>query len=77
MSVLPNIARKVDRLQAFADEGMALEGETVLDTALDLYVYPILGFSVRMRHSPDLPMESAGGDHGLGRSAYHVVSAGR
>jgi hypothetical protein len=39
VSVLPNIARKVDRLQAFADEGMALEGETVLDTALDLYVY--------------------------------------
>jgi thymidylate synthase len=39
VSVLPNIARKVDRLQAFADEGLTLEGETVLDTAIDLYVY--------------------------------------
>ncbi|WP_376989861.1 thymidylate synthase [Azospirillum rugosum] len=39
VSVLPNIARKVDRLQAFADEGKTLKGETVLDTAIDLYVY--------------------------------------
>ena len=39
VSVLPNIARKVDRLQAFADDGLTLEGETVLDTAIDLYVY--------------------------------------
>jgi hypothetical protein len=39
VSILPNIARKVDRLQAFADVGMSLEGETILDTAIDLYVY--------------------------------------
>jgi len=39
VSVVPNIARKVDRLQAFVDYGQALEGETVIDTALDLFVY--------------------------------------
>jgi thymidylate synthase len=39
VSVLPNIARKVDRLQAFAEAGTTLDGETVLDTAVDLYVY--------------------------------------
>lgn len=39
VSVLPNIARKVDRITAFADEGTTLEGETILDTAIDLYVY--------------------------------------
>jgi hypothetical protein len=51
--------------------------EGPLGIYIDLYAYPILGFSVRMRHTPDLPMESAGGDHGLGRRADHVVSAGR
>lgn len=39
VSVLPNIARKIDRLEAFARTGSRLEGETVLDTAVDLYVY--------------------------------------
>lgn len=41
VSVLPNIARKVDRLQAIVDEGLALAGETTLDTAVDLYVYAL------------------------------------
>lgn len=41
VSVLPNIARKIDRLQAFADEGLSMEGETLLDTAIDLYVYAL------------------------------------
>ncbi len=39
VSVLPNIARKVDRLEAFAQTDSKLEGETVLDTAIDLFVY--------------------------------------
>lgn len=39
ISILPNIARKVDRLQAFVDEGVELRGETILDTAIDLYIY--------------------------------------
>lgn len=39
VSVVPNIARKVDRLENFARTGAELTGETILDTALDLYVY--------------------------------------
>jgi thymidylate synthase len=39
ISVLPNVARKVDRLEVFVDSGEILTGETVLDTAVDLYVY--------------------------------------
>ena len=39
VSILPNIARKVDRLEAFVDHGMELEGETVFDTIVDLFVY--------------------------------------
>jgi hypothetical protein len=39
ISALPNIARKVDRLEVFASKGVALEGEAVLDTVIDLFVY--------------------------------------
>lgn len=39
VSVLPNIARKVDRLQAFAEKEMIIAGEAIFDTAVDLYVY--------------------------------------
>lgn len=39
ISVLPNIARKVDRLSAYAESGSVMEGETILDTVVDLYVY--------------------------------------
>lgn len=39
VSVLPNIARKVDRLETFASTGVQLDGETILDTAIDLFVY--------------------------------------
>ncbi|MBU0555683.1 MAG: hypothetical protein KKD64_11385 [Alphaproteobacteria bacterium] len=39
VSVLPNIARKIDRLETFALTQTVLEGETVLDTAVDLFVY--------------------------------------
>lgn len=39
ISVLPNIARKVDRLEVFASKGLALEDESVLDTTIDLFVY--------------------------------------
>jgi thymidylate synthase len=41
VSVLPNIARKVDRLLAFVNKAASLDGETLLDTALDLYVYVV------------------------------------
>lgn len=41
VSILPNIARKVDRLDAFLTTGATMEGETVLDTAVDLLVYAI------------------------------------
>lgn len=41
VSILPNIARKVDRLEAFLKSESTMEGETVLDTAIDLLVYAI------------------------------------
>jgi len=41
ISVLPNIARKVDRLSVFVASKSELSGETVLDTAVDLLVYVI------------------------------------
>ena len=39
VSVLPNIARKVDRLDVYLREGARGGDESLLDTALDLYVY--------------------------------------
>lgn len=39
VSVLPNVARKVDRLEVFLRDGFHAGDEAVLDTALDLYVY--------------------------------------
>jgi hypothetical protein len=39
ISIVPNIARKVDRLTAIASGAGAISGETILDTAVDLYVY--------------------------------------
>jgi hypothetical protein len=39
ISVVPNIARKVDRLTTFADDELILPDEHILDTAVDLYVY--------------------------------------
>jgi len=39
ISILPNIARKVDRLGHFSTSGMDLAGETLFDTAVDLLVY--------------------------------------
>lgn len=39
ISVVPNIARKVDRLTAFATDGSELLDESILDTAIDLNVY--------------------------------------
>ena len=41
VSVLPNIARKVDRLGAAAGAPLAADDETLLDTAVDLYVYVV------------------------------------
>ena len=61
VSVLPNIARKVDRLQAFVDKGAALEGEMILDTAVDLYVYAAK-YSLLLAESPgaDISLLRAG-----------------
>jgi len=39
ISILPNIARKVDRLEVFNRCHEEIKGETLLDTAVDLYVY--------------------------------------
>jgi len=39
ISILPNIARKVDRLEHFIASGADLAGETLFDTAIDLLVY--------------------------------------
>jgi hypothetical protein len=39
ISIVPNIARKVDRLTVFASNKSILRDEHILDTAVDLYVY--------------------------------------
>lgn len=39
VSVLPNVARKIDRLEVFLRDGYRAGDEAVLDTAIDLYVY--------------------------------------
>ena len=39
ISVLPNVARKVDRLEAYRERGTRPGDEALLDTAIDLYVY--------------------------------------
>lgn len=39
ISVLPNIARKLDRLDSIRAGGVLMDGETLFDTALDFYVY--------------------------------------
>ena len=39
VSILPNIARKSDRLEAVVTTGAKMNGETILDTAIDLFVY--------------------------------------
>src|SRR5258708_19507734 len=40
VSILPNIARKSDRLEAIVTTGATMSGETMLHTAIDLLVYP-------------------------------------
>jgi thymidylate synthase len=39
VSTLANVARKVDRLETSVRTGVALSDESILDTAVDLYVY--------------------------------------
>lgn len=39
VSILPNIARKSDRLETIVATGAKMDGETMLDTAIDLIVY--------------------------------------
>jgi hypothetical protein len=39
VSILPNIARKSDRLGTIVATGAKMGGETMLDTAIDLFVY--------------------------------------
>jgi thymidylate synthase len=41
ISILANIARKIDRLEVFMTHGSELEDETIFDTAVDLFVYLI------------------------------------
>lgn len=39
VSILPNIARKADRLENLVQTGAEMRGEALLDTAIDLFVY--------------------------------------
>lgn len=39
VSILPNIARKADRLENLVQTGATMRGESLLDTVIDLYVY--------------------------------------
>lgn len=39
VSILPNIARKADRLETLMQTGVTMRGEGLLDTVIDLYVY--------------------------------------
>ena len=41
ISVLPNLARKIDRLEALSTGAAEMDDETLFDTALDLYVYAV------------------------------------
>lgn len=61
VSVLPNIARKVDRLQAFANGAAALDGETILDTAVDLYVYAAM-YRLFLAEFPSADISPLGAD---------------
>lgn len=38
-SILANVARKVDRIEQFMRTGAMIDGESLVDTALDLFVY--------------------------------------
>ena len=53
LSVLPNIARKVDRLDEFRRSGRALLGESILDTAVDLYIYAVKYLEFLKHGQPD------------------------
>lgn len=54
VSILPNIARKVDRLAHFQESGLEIEGETPLDTAIDLLVYVLKYELFLAQESPTL-----------------------
>jgi hypothetical protein len=41
ISIIANIARKVDRLESIADGSPATPDETLMDTAIDLFVYTL------------------------------------
>src|SRR5438045_1661679 len=41
ISIMANIARKVDRLEVIADGAHPSQDENTLDTAIDLYVYTL------------------------------------
>jgi thymidylate synthase len=38
-SILANVARKVDRIEEFMKKGAVIDGESITDTAVDLFVY--------------------------------------
>ncbi len=54
ISILPNIARKVDRLEHFRTSGVDLAGETLFDTAIDLLVYVLKYELFLAEQSPSL-----------------------
>lgn len=54
ISILPNIARKIDRLDHFDTTGAALVGETTFDTAVDLLVYVLKYELYLAEQSPEL-----------------------
>lgn len=56
ISILPNIARKVDRLDHFDTTGAAIAGETLFDTAIDLLVYVLKYELYLAEQSPELAM---------------------
>ena len=57
LSILANIARKVDRLENFLEEGDLLDPESTLDTAVDLLVYCVKYETYLADQDPDVALE--------------------
>jgi len=53
-SILANIARKVDRIEQYKLTSAKLEGESILDTAVDLFVYSAK-YVLFLSEQPDSP----------------------
>jgi thymidylate synthase len=57
ISVIPNLARKVDRLTTYVENSSVMADEHILDTALDLYVYGIKYLLLLAESNPSLEAE--------------------